>query len=70
MTNLSRRAVRGVGPVVELSVKLTGVKVQNKLFQFAGDTAKTETHVGHQSSFIQFKLDNEFFERVVPKKIK
>lgn len=41
VTNLSRRAVRGVGPVVELSVKLTRVKVQNKLFQFARDTKNT-----------------------------
>lgn len=63
VTNLSRRAVRGVGPVVELSVKLTRVKVQNKLFQFARDTKNTETHVGHQPSFIQFEVCT-----VVPKK--
>lgn len=63
VTNLSRRAVRGVGPVVELSVKLTRVKVQNKLFQFARDTENTETHVGHQPSFIQFEVCT-----VVPKK--
>lgn len=38
LSDLSRRAVCGVRTVVKLSVKLSGVKVQHKLSQFAGDT--------------------------------
>lgn len=40
-THLSGGAVCGIGAVVELSVKLPGVKVQNKLSQFALHTGRT-----------------------------
>lgn len=43
VTHLSGSAVCGIGAVVELSVQLPGVKVQNKLPQFAFHTGKT-TH--------------------------
>lgn len=41
MSDLSGSAVCGIGPMMELSVKLSGVKVQHKLPQFAFHTGKT-----------------------------
>lgn len=41
MSDLSGSAVCGIGAVMELSVKLPGVKVQHKLPQFAFHTGKT-----------------------------
>lgn len=42
-SHLSGSAVCGVGAVVELPVKLPGVKVQNKLPQFALHTGNDNT---------------------------
>lgn len=42
LSDLSGCAVCGIGTVVKLSVKLSGVKIQHKLPQLAGDTAKNK----------------------------